>query len=110
MTNLQQLPEILQQLSANGYSLADAVLASLPEEAILSNDWRLDSVHRVYHEIGVGGAALVIAVSSVQRCLKLVFVETPAAAAEFSPLALMRRLFPMRRTGRSPQGREDAKV
>lgn len=99
MPQLQPLSDILNQLASNGYSLADAVLASLPDDAIHSNDWRLDSVQRVANEIGIGSAALVIAVSSVERCLKLVFVEALRPAADFSPMTLLRRLFPMRKRG-----------
>lgn len=97
MSQLNSLSEILHHLTSNGYSLADAVLAALPEDAVLSNDWRLDSVHRVMHEIELGSAAVVIAVSSVERCLKLVFVEPLRPKTEYSPMNVLRRLFPMRR-------------
>ena len=97
MPQLQPLSDILQQLTSNGYSLADAVLATLPDDALLSNDWRLDSVQRVTQGIEIGSAALVIAVSSVERCLKLVFVEVLRPPFTFSPLTLLRRLFPMRK-------------
>jgi hypothetical protein len=89
----KSLPETLKDLFSNGYRLADNHIATLPDESIQSDDWRLDSVERIRQE---QGGALVIAVSSVQRCMKLVFVEVLLPQHDFSPIQLLRRLFPMR--------------
>jgi len=82
------LSEALQNLVSKGYSLADAQL----EESFQSNDWRLDSVEQVSQE---QGKTLVIAVSSASRKMKLVFVEALTSITDFSPMTLLRRLFPM---------------
>ncbi len=89
----KSLPETLKNLFSNGYRLADNHIADLPDESIQSDDWRLDSVNRVLQE---QGGAIVIAVSSVRRCMKLVFVEVLLPQHDFSPIQLLRRLFPMR--------------
>jgi hypothetical protein len=90
------LPEVLQELSAQGYYLADSGACETPNESIRSVDWRLDSVQKVSHTLQHDASALVIAVSSVSKRMKLVFVEAPMSKADFSPMSLLRRLFPMR--------------
>lgn len=89
----KSLPETLKNLLSNGYHLADNHIATLPDESLQSDDWRLDSVEQIRQE---QGGAIVIAVSSVRRCMKLVFVEVLLPRHEFSPIQLLRRLFPMR--------------
>jgi hypothetical protein len=91
MKHRKLLSETLQKLLSNGYSLADTSIDALPDESIQSNDWRIDAVEKIRQE---QGSAIVIAVSSVRRCKKLVFVEVSAPKAEFSPMTLLRRLFP----------------
>jgi hypothetical protein len=90
------LPEVLQELSAQGYYLADSDFSEAPNESIRSVDWRLDSVQKVTHTLQHDASALVIAVSSVSKRMKLVFVEVLMSKSDFSPMALLRRLFPMR--------------
>lgn len=89
----KSLSETLKNLISSGYSLADAKIAALPDESIQSDDWRLDSVEQIRQE---QGKALVIAVSSVQKCMKLIFVEVLLPQSDFSLMNLVRRLFPMR--------------
>lgn len=89
----KSLPETLKNLISNGYRLADTQLAELPDESIQSDDWRLDSVSQIKQDTG---KALVIAVSSVQKCMKLIFVEFLLPQTDFSLMTLVRRLFPMR--------------
>ena len=72
MQQNQTVSEALQTLEAKGYHLADA-LGDQPDESIQSSDWRLDSVQKVQED---GRNALLIAVSSASRRLKLVFVES----------------------------------
>jgi hypothetical protein len=91
MKHRKSLSEILQKLMSNGYNLADTHIASLPDEDLQSNDWRIDAVEKIKQE---QGSAIVIAVSSVRRCMKLVFVELLLPATEFSLMTLLRRLFP----------------
>jgi len=92
MQHKQTVSEVLQTLEAKGYHLADT-LAEQPEESIQSNDWRLDSVQKVQED---DRSALLIAVSSTSRRLKLVFVESVFSKADFSPMSLLRKLFPKR--------------
>jgi hypothetical protein len=92
MQQNQTVSEALQTLEAKGYHLADA-LGDQPDEAIQSSDWRLDSVQKVQED---GRNALLIAVSSASRRLKLVFVESIFSIADFSPVTLLRKLFPKR--------------
>lgn len=88
MKHRKSLSETLQSLTSKGYRLADAQI----EASIQSNDWRLDSVEQVMQE---HGKTLVIAVSSASRKMKLVFVEVLTSVGDFSPMTLLRRLFPM---------------
>lgn len=94
MPQNQSVSEALQNLQAKGYHLADA-LAEQPDESIQPNDWRLDSVQKVQEE---GRNALLIAVSSASRRLKLVFVESSFSMSDFSPMTLLRKLFPKKNT------------
>ncbi len=89
----KSLSETLKNLMSSGYRLADAQIAALPDKSIQSDDWRLDSVEQIRQE---QGKALVIAVSSVQKCMKLIFVEVLLPQSDFSLMTLVRRLFPMR--------------
>lgn len=93
MQQKQSVTEVLQSLEAKGYHLADT-LAQQPEESIQSNDWRLDSVQKAQDE---DRSALLIAVSSASRRLKLVFVESVFSKSDFSPMGLLRKLFPKRK-------------
>jgi hypothetical protein len=90
MPQKQSFSEAIQSLEAKGYHLADT-LSTQPDESIQSNDWRLDSVQKVQED---GRNALVIAVSSASRRLKLVFVESTFSMSDFSPMTLLRKLFP----------------
>jgi hypothetical protein len=90
MPQNQSVSEALQSLEAKGYHLAD-VLTEQPDESIQSNDWRLDSVQKVQEE---GKNSILIAVSSTSRRLKLVFVESTFSMSDFSPMTLLRKLFP----------------
>lgn len=89
----KSLSETLKKLMSRGYSLADAQVAAMPDESLQSDDWRLDAVEKIKQG---QGQALVIAVSSVQRCMKLIFVEVLLPQSDFSLMTLVRRLFPMR--------------
>ena len=89
----KSLSETLKNLMSSGYRLADAQIAALPDESLQSDDWRLDSVEQIRQE---QGKALVIAVSSVSRRMKLIFVEVLLPQSDFSLMNLLRRLFPMR--------------
>ncbi len=89
MKQRTSLSETLQNLTSKGYCLAEA---ALPDESLQSDDWRLDAVERIRQE---QGSAIVIAGSSVQRCMTLVFVEMLSPKTDFSPMTLLRRLFPM---------------
>lgn len=93
MQQKQSVTEALQTLEAKGYHLADK-LTDQPEESIRSEDWRLDSVQKVHEE---GRSALLIAVSSARRRLKLVFVESVFSKSDFSPMTLLRKLFPQKK-------------
>ncbi len=90
MQQSQSVTEALQTLEAKGYHLADSI-SDQPDESIQSNDWRLDSVQKVQDD---GKNALLIAVSSASRRLKLVFVESTFSISDFSPVTLLRKLFP----------------
>jgi hypothetical protein len=95
------LTEVLHQLNDQGYRLADADIAAMPSESIQSNDWRLDQAYRLPHSTDTEtdtNSVYVIAVSSTKRLLKLIFVEVRFPQDDFSPLTLLRRLFPRRRT------------
>lgn len=88
MKHHKSLSDTLQNLTSKGYCLADKQI----DESLQSNDWRLDSVEQVSQE---QGKTLVIAVSSASQKMKLVFVEVLSSISDFSPLVLLRRLFPM---------------
>lgn len=90
MQQKQSVSEVLQTLEAKGYHLAEPVVPK-PEEPGQPNDWRLDSVQEVKEE---GKNSLLIAVSSASRRLKLVFVESTFSKSDFSPMNLLRKLFP----------------
>jgi len=90
MQQNQSVREALQTLESKGYHLAD-VPEDQPDESIQSNDWRLDSVQKVQEE---GKNSLLIAVSSASRHLKLVFVESTFSITDYSPVTLLRKLFP----------------
>lgn len=92
MQQNQSFSDALQNLEAKGYHLADNI-GNQPEEAIQSADWRLDSVQQVHEE---GKKSVLIAVSSASRRLKLVFVEYAFSQSDFSPINLLRKLFPKR--------------
>jgi hypothetical protein len=91
MMNRKSLSETLQKLMSKGYRFADAQIAALPDESLQSPDWRLDAVEKIKQE---QGSALVIAVSSVSRHMKLIFVEVLLPKSDFSLMTLLRRLFP----------------
>lgn len=99
MPQEKSLAQVLQQLHLKGYQLADNHVAALPDEALQSVDWRLDEMHRVRQEGNNENLALAIAVSSLQRRMKLVFVEVLISEHNFSPMTLLRRLFPLRQRG-----------
>jgi len=94
MIKSTSLPDALQNLTAKGYHLADSQILGMPDQSIQSNDWRLDSVQQIRREQNTGSSALVIAVSSVHRHMKLVFVEAMQQKSDFSPMNLLRKLFP----------------
>lgn len=95
MTKSTSLPDALKNLTSRGYYLADSQEIGMPGQAIQSNDWRLDSVQQVRREQNNGNSALVIAVSSHQQRMKLVFVEAMQHKSDFSPMNLLRKLFPI---------------
>ncbi len=96
MIKSTSLPDALQNLTAKGYHLADTDTIEMPNQSIHSHDWRLDSVQQVRQEQHDGVTSLVvIAVSSVQQHLKLVFVEVMQQKSDFSPMNLLRKLFPI---------------
>ena len=99
MTKSPFLAETLQSLLAKGYQLADNLLPSFSTDSIKSDDWRLDSMHHVVMGPDLPMQSLVIAVSSHRRHLKLVFVEPVVSKQDFSPMHLLRQLFPLRRKG-----------
>jgi hypothetical protein len=93
------LAETLQTLLSKGYQLADTLLPSFSSESIQSDDWRLDSMYKVVQEPDLPLRTLVIAVSSDRRHLKLVFVEPVVSKHDFSPMHLLRQLFPFGNRG-----------
>jgi len=95
MIKYLSLPDALQNLTAKGYHLADSRIADRPDQSIQSNDWRLDSVQQVREENNGSSSLVIIAVSSVQQHLKLVFVEVMQQKSDFSPMNLLRKLFPV---------------
>ena len=93
---MQQHPsvsEALQTLENEGYHVVETD-PTQPTESIESNDWRLDAIHTVKEK---GSNALFIAVSSASKRLKLVFVETAYSLSDYSPVSLLRKLFPKRK-------------
>ena len=102
MLSNASLADVLQHLHAKGYRLADPEIAALPNDALQATDWRLDSLDQVQPDDESRNKVLVIAVSSVQRRMKLVFVEVVFSNTNFSPIVLLRRLFPTRRAGSVP--------
>ncbi len=90
MQKSQSVSESLQTLQAKGYHLAET-FADQPEGPSQPHDWRLDSVQKVQEE---DGYALLVAVSSACRSRKLVFIESAPSNASFSPVTLLRKLFP----------------
>jgi hypothetical protein len=108
MNTTRPLSETLQSLLDAGYRLADTHIASLSNEALQSDDWRLDKLSQIRDQ-DKRTMVLVIAVSSATRGLKLVFVEVIDPASPFTPLQLVRRLFPMdHRPGRPVKNRQVA--
>ena len=97
MTNHPSLSETLFSLATKGYHIADLEHMPMPEEAIQSNDWRLDALHHVKTGKDRGPLAVVIAVSSAHKHLKLAFVRELLSKQDFSPLTLLKRLFPQNR-------------
>ena len=85
----------LEQLAAQGYHIADeSTFFDQPAESIQSTDWRLDLLQPAKEE---GRSAMVIAVSSAQKSLKVVFVEYVLSMADFWPTELLQKLFPKRK-------------
>ena len=97
MKQRESLPEVLQQLNDKGYQLAEHYLTTYPEESILANDWRLDTVRQVHDETNWGTRSMVVAVSSILRHMKLVFVQALRSQMDYSPMAILKRLFPVRK-------------
>lgn len=91
MKHRSSLSDTLQNLNAKGYSLVTQAEPT-PDESLYSDDWRLDSVEKIRDD---QENILVIAVSSVSRCMKLIFVETLLPKSDFSLMTVLRRLFPM---------------
>jgi hypothetical protein len=94
MTYSASLSETLQNLAFHGYRITDLEHLAMPEDAIQSHDWRLDALHHVKMESSLGPQTLVIAVSSAHKHLKLAFVREMLSKQDYSPLTLLRRLFP----------------
>lgn len=94
MKQRESLTEVLHQLNDKGYQLAEQYLASYPEESILATDWRLDAVRHVQDDQQWNVKSMVVAVSSIQRHVKLVFVEAVRSQKDVSPMSILRRLFP----------------
>ncbi len=97
MTHHASLSETLQNLSTNGYHITNLEHMNMPEEAIQSHDWRLDALHHVKTGRERSPRAVVIAVSSAHKHLKLAFVRELLSKQDFSPLTLLKRLFPQSR-------------
>ncbi len=96
MSKNAQLNDILNQFYAQGYQFADSGIAAMSNEAIQSNDWRLDQIRQVYNERHRDSPVMVMAVSSAAKGMRLLFVEVLYPGTEFSPLQLLKRLFPLR--------------
>ena len=89
------LTSALESLAAQGYRIADeGKFFEQPEESIKSADWRLDSLQPADED---GRNAMVIAVSSASRHLKIVFVEYVLSMTDFWPTDLLQKLFPKRK-------------
>ena len=89
------LSSALEELAAQGYHIADEnKFFAQPAESIESTDWRLDLVQPANEE---GRNAMVIAVSSASRRLKVVFVEHVLSITDFWPTDLLQKLFPKRK-------------
>ncbi|MCA0237085.1 MAG: hypothetical protein LCH81_11940 [Bacteroidetes bacterium] len=99
MTYTTSLSETLQNLAGNGYRITDLDQLNLPEDAIQSHDWRLDALHHVRNGNHQSPHTLVIAVSSAHKHLKLAFVREMLSRQDFSPLTLLKRLFPSQKRG-----------
>jgi hypothetical protein len=96
MNKQSSLPETLQYFSARGYQFTDLDQTGPAEDAYHADDWRLDAVQRVPHP-QPGAQTLVIAVSSQRRRMKMVFTKELLSQHDFSPLHLLKRLFPQRK-------------
>lgn len=89
------LSTTLEELAAQGYHIADeTAFFAQPEESIKSSDWRLDLVQPASAD---GRNAMIIAVSSASRRLKVVFVEYVLSITDFWPTDLLQKLFPKRK-------------
>ncbi len=85
----------LEQLAAQGYHIADErQFFEQPMESVQSADWRLDLVQPAKED---GRNAMVIAVSSASKRLKVVFVEYVLSITDFWPTDLLQKLFPKRK-------------
>jgi hypothetical protein len=89
------LNSALEELAAQGYHIADeSTFFGQPDESIKSVDWRLDLVQPASSD---GRNAMVIAVSSANKRLKVVFVEYVLSITDFWPTDLLQKLFPKRK-------------
>ncbi|MEZ4925339.1 MAG: hypothetical protein R3A50_03615 [Saprospiraceae bacterium] len=85
----------LENLIAQGYQITDQTnFFQQPDSRVKSYDWRLDMVQPV--QTG-GQSALVIAVSSAHKSLKVAFVEYVLTITDFWPTDLLQKLFPKRK-------------
>lgn len=96
MTYRNSLPEVLQQFHEKGYHLAEQYLSLHSEDSIRSTDWRLDTVKQVQDDKHWGTRMMIVAVSSLQRSIKLVFVQPIKSQKDISPVGILKRLFPAR--------------
>jgi hypothetical protein len=94
MTYRNSLPEVLQQFHEKGYHLAEQYLSLHSEDSIRSTDWRLDSVKQIQDDTHWGTRMMIVAVSSLQRSIKLVFVQPIKSQKDVSPVGILKRLFP----------------
>jgi hypothetical protein len=87
------LSSALEQLAAEGYHIADKHdFFEKPEaSSAAAEDWKLDLVQPAKED---GRNAMVIAVSSASRRIKLVFVEYFLSMSDFWPTDLLQKLFP----------------
>ena len=92
MQKNQSVTEALQALQTQGYQAVET-FSEQPEESSQPHDWRLDSVQKVEEN---GRNSILVAVSSAIRRRKLVFIESTPSNASFSPMRLLRKLFPKR--------------